>query len=142
MFRKNKQMIQRIQTVYLAIAFLVTGVLPYVFPLWTVDGKAHYFMEHMPYALLFGLSTVLSLLAIFFYNKRQHQFVMGRLNLISNVILLGLLVYRTLTLSGGTKVPEKGIGLVLPLVAIVFVALANKAIKRDEELVKSADRLR
>jgi hypothetical protein len=30
----------------------------------------------------------------------------------------------------------------LPIVAIVFLALANKAIKKDEDLVKSADRLR
>lgn len=135
-------MIQRIQTVYLALAFLVTGALPYVFPLWAIQGKPVYFMENMLYTVLFGLTTVLSLLSIFFYNKRQHQFVLGRLNILSNVILFGLLVYRMLTLSGGTTVPEKGIGLVLPIVAIVFVALANKAIKRDEELVKSADRLR
>lgn len=135
-------MIQRIQTVYLALAFVATGVLPFVFPVWGIEGKPVYFMENLAYTALFGLSTVLSLLAIFFYNKRQHQFVMGRLNIISNVILFGLLVYRTLTLSGGASAPEKGIGLILPVVAIVFVALANKAIKRDEELVKSADRLR
>lgn len=141
-FEKNKEMIQRIQTVYLALAFLVTGALPYVFPLWTIANKPYYFMENMVYVLLFGLSTVLSLLAIFFYNKRQHQFVIGRLNILSNVILFGLLAYRTLTVSGGAPAPEKGIGLLLPIVAIVFVALANKAIKRDEELVKSADRLR
>lgn len=135
-------MIQRIQTVYLALAFIATGVLPFVFPIWGIDGKPVYFMENIAYVSLFGLSTVLSLLAIFFYNKRQHQFVIGRLNIISNVILFGLLVYRTLTPPGGTSVPEKGVGLILPVVAIVFVALANKAIKRDEELVKSADRLR
>lgn len=135
-------MIQRIQTVYLLLAFVATGVLPFVFALWTIDGKPFYFMEDMVYVTLFGLSTVLSLLSIFFYNKRQHQFVMGRLNIILNFILFGLLVYHTLTPPGGTSVPEKGVGLVLPIVAIVFVALANKAIKRDEELVKSADRLR
>jgi hypothetical protein len=29
-----------------------------------------------------------------------------------------------------------------PLVAVVFAALANRAIQRDENLVKSADRIR
>jgi hypothetical protein len=31
---------------------------------------------------------------------------------------------------------------VIPIISIVFLALANKAIKRDEDLVKSVDRLR
>jgi hypothetical protein len=30
----------------------------------------------------------------------------------------------------------------LPIVSIVFLVLANKAIKKDEDLVKSVDRLR
>lgn len=67
---------------------------------------------------------------------------MNRLNMISNVILLGLFVYRSLNLSGETQVSEKGIGMFLPIVSIVFLVLANKAIKKDEDLVKSVDRLR
>jgi hypothetical protein len=51
-------------------------------------------------------------------------------------------VYRLLTLSGEAMVSEKGIGMFLPIVAIVFLVLANKAIKKDEDLVKSVDRLR
>ncbi len=137
-------MLQRIQTVYLLIALLVTGALPFVFPLWTLsDGKAEFFWIHQAYAALFGLSTSLSLLSILFYKKRQHQFVIGRLNIILNLILLGVFVYRSLNLSGETvTVSEKGIGMFLPIIAIVFLVLANKAIKKDEDLVKSVDRLR
>ena len=137
-------MIQRIQTVYLIIALVVTGVLPFIFPLWTMsDGKEHYFMENQPYVMLFGLSTCLSLMSILFYKKRQHQFVLGRLNIILNLILLGLFVYRSLSLSGeAITVSEKGIGMFLPVVSIIFLVLANKAIKKDEDLVKSVDRLR
>jgi len=51
-------------------------------------------------------------------------------------------VYFTQNLSGEMQVSEKGIGLLIPIFTIVFVALANKAIKKDEELVKSVDRLR
>ncbi len=67
---------------------------------------------------------------------------MNRLNIILNLILLGLFVYRTLTVSGETTVSEKGIGMFLPIVAIFLLVLANKAIKKDEDLVKSVDRLR
>ena len=139
-------MLQRIQTIYLILAAVVTGVLPFVFPLWKVQTGTQifdfYFMQEMSYAALFGLSTTLSIISIMGYKKRQNQFVMGRLNIILNLFLLGLFVYRLLTVSGETSVSEKGIGMFLPIVAIVFLVLANKAIKKDEDLVKSVDRLR
>ncbi|CAN1563023.1 Protein of unknown function DUF4293 [Flavobacteriaceae bacterium] len=137
-------MIQRIQTVYLLIALVISGVLPYLFPLWTLsNGKEFLFMSDSIYTILFGLTTTLTLVSIMYFKKRQHQFVLNRLTIILNLILLGLFVYRSLNLSGETlAVSEKGIGMFLPIVAIVFLALANKAIKKDEDLVKSADRLR
>ena len=100
-------------------------------------------MQSQVYTILLGLSTTLTLLSIVSYKKRQNQFVIGRLNIILNLILLGLFVYRSLNLSGETPaVSEKGIGMFLPVVAIVLLVLANKAIKKDEDLVKSVDRLR
>jgi Domain of unknown function (DUF4293) len=137
-------MIQRIQTVYLILTFIATGVLVFFFPLWTLNnGKAFYFMQDQFYTVLFGLSSTLTIVSIISYKKRQNQFVMGRLNIILNLILLGLFVYRSLNLSGETiAVSEKGIGMFLPIVAIVLLVLANKAIKKDEDLVKSVDRLR
>jgi hypothetical protein len=137
-------MIQRIQTIYLLLAFVVTGILLFFIPLWTMkDGKEFYFMQSQVYTILLGLSTTLTLLSIVSYKKRQNQFVIGRLNIILNLILLGLFVYRSLNLSGETPaVSEKGIGMFLPVVAIVLLVLANKAIKKDEDLVKSVDRLR
>ena len=137
-------MIQRIQTVYLILTFIATGVLVFFFPLWTLNnGKAFYFMQDQFYTVLFGLSSTLTVVSIISYKKRQNQFVMGRLNIILNLILLGLFVYRSLNLSGETiAVSEKGIGMFLPIVAIVLLVLANKAIKKDEDLVKSVDRLR
>ena len=139
-----KKMLQRIQTIYLLLAFVATGVLPFFIPLWTMaDGKEYVFMQNQVYVALLALSTTLTLVSIVSYKKRQNQFVMGRLNIILNLILLGLFVYRSLNVSGETPaVSEKGIGMFLPIVAIVLLVLANKAIKKDEDLVKSVDRLR
>lgn len=136
-------MIQRVQTIYLIIALIVTGVLPFILPLWKDQNNMdYYFMKNAIYIFLFGLSTTFSLLGILLYKNRKNQFVIGRLNIILNFILLGLFVYRSLNLSGEALVSEKDIGLFLPIVSIVFLALANKAIKKDEDLVKSVDRLR
>ncbi|WP_281226146.1 DUF4293 domain-containing protein [Flavobacterium aquiphilum] len=137
-------MIQRIQTIYLFLAFLMVGILPFVFPLWTLsDGKDYYFMQNQFYVILFGLSAAVTIYSIISYKKRQTQFVANRLNIVLNLILLGLFVYHSLNLSGEAPVvSEKGIGMFLPILTIVLLVLANKGIKKDEDLVKSVDRLR
>ena len=136
-------MLQRIQTVYMLISAIITGGLPFVFPLWTDNQKNEvFFTSSLIYTSLFVLSTVLAIYSIINFKKRQHQFVLNRLNMIFNFILLGFFVYWSLNLSGEALVSEKGIGMFLPAISIVLLVLANKAIKKDEDLVKSVDRLR
>ncbi len=136
-------MIQRIQTLYLIGATIATGILPFFMPLW-IDSNSfpQYFSSKLSISILFGFSTALSVLSIFSYKKRQQQFVIGRLNIILNLILIGLFVFNSITLSGDNQLSEKGIGLILPFVSIVLLVLANKAIQKDEKLVKSSNRLR
>jgi len=136
-------MIQRIQTIYLLLSAAVAGGLIFVFSLWTdANGFEVFAKDNLLHFGLFLGSALLSLISIFMYKNRKSQFVLGRLNIILNFILLGLFVYLSLNLSGETQVSEKGIGMLLPIVSIVLLALANKAIKKDEDLVKSVDRLR
>ena len=136
-------MLQRIQTIYLLVAAGISAGLIFLFDLWTtVEGVSFFAKDDVLYLSLFCGSALFSLIAIFMYKNRQSQFVMGRLNIILNFILLGLFVYQSLNVSGETNVSEKGIGIFLPIISIVLLALANKAIKKDEDLVKSVDRLR
>ncbi|MFV0565604.1 MAG: DUF4293 domain-containing protein [Flavobacteriaceae bacterium] len=136
-------MLQRIQTVYLLISAIVSAGLIFVFHLWvTNQDVVVYAKDNVLYLSLFLGSALLSVISIFNYKNRKSQFVLGRLNMILNFILLGFFVYQSLSISGETLVSEKGIGMLLPIVSIVFLALANKAIKKDEDLVKSVDRLR
>lgn len=136
-------MLQRIQTVYLLFAAIISAGLIFVFHLWTTKEGIEFFAKND--ILYFGLflgSAFLSLISIFIFKNRKSQFMLGRLNIILNFILLGLFVYQSLNVSGETNVSEKGIGMLLPIFSIVFLVLANKAIKKDEDLVKSVDRLR
>lgn len=136
-------MLQRIQTVYLLIAAIISSGLIFVLHLWvTNDDVVVYAKDNLLYVGLFLGSALLSIITIFKYKNRKSQFMLGRLNIILNFFLLGFFVYQSLMISGETAVSEKGIGMLLPIVSIVFLALANKAIKKDEELVKSVDRLR
>jgi len=135
-------MIQRIQSVYLAFATIVAGSLPFVFNLWETTENAAVFVIDKQYLLVgFLISAVMSLASIFMFKNRKSQFIINRLNIILNFILLAVFVYSSLTTSGEMEVSEKGVG-ILPIISIVLLVLANKAIKKDEDLVKSVDRLR
>tara|TARA_B110000003_G_scaffold273772_1_gene312195 strand:- start:124 stop:534 length:411 start_codon:yes stop_codon:yes gene_type:complete len=136
-------MLQRIQTVYLVISASIMGALYIWFPSIISEKDLILISKDEPVilGLIFG-SILIAFFSIFSYKKRKSQFVINRLNIILNFFLLGVFVYRSLTLSGETLVSEKGIGVFLPIISIVFLVMANKAIKKDEDLVKSVDRLR
>ncbi len=136
-------MIQRIQTIYLLLVAFLAGVLPFWLNLWSEAGGDEIFARNdVMISMAFYISAVLAVIAILMYKKRKNQFILNRLNIVLHLFLLGFFVYRSLNLSGETQVSEKGIGMLIPVFSIVFLALANKAIKKDEDLVKSVDRLR
>jgi len=136
-------MIQRIQTLYLLAVAILAGILPFWVNLWSDSrGNEVYAQQETMVSLLFYAGAVMAVVSLFLYRKRKNQFVLNRLNILLNLFLLGFFVYRSLNLSGETSVSEKGIGMLIPVFSIVFLALANRAIKKDEDLVKSVDRLR
>lgn len=144
-------MIQRIQSLYILSAFLISGVLSFFVLLWVnYNGLQYYLMdlinedswELISVPIGFVLSSIFSLMAIIKFNNRKLQIKLNRLNLVTNLYLLGIFVYLLLSLSGENFISVKGIGLFLPVIVILLLVLANKAIQKDEELVKSVDRLR
>jgi hypothetical protein len=136
-------MLQRIQSIYLILAAANALGASSVFYLWKTNSGGIVFAKDNTYAFVAFLATgIMSLITLFLFKNRKLQFVLGRLNIILNFFLLGFFVYLSQNLSGETLVSEKGIGMFLPIISIVFIALANKAIKKDEDLVKSVDRLR
>ncbi len=142
-------MIQRIQSIYLAVVFALSAILPLVLNLWDDSKKEVFALELLSdlsiiaklVPVFFLISALLAIVSIFKYKKRQLQFVLGRIIILINLFLLGILMYLSLTIPGEVS-SEKGIGMFIPIVVVLFAVLANKAIKKDEDLVKSVDRLR
>jgi len=143
-------MLQRIQTLYLLISSILSGGVVFMLSFWINNDKEIYLFDllhetnwmliSLPVA--FVISSVLSLISIFLYKNRKKQIVLNRFNIVLNFYLLGIIVYQLLIISGESKISEKGIGLFVPVIAVVLLALANKAILKDDKLVKSVDRLR
>lgn len=140
---ENDAMIQRVQSLYLLFVLALGLFSPLFFDRDIVDFTLNQrFFNDWFIKALFIIGSGLALISIFRYKNRQTQFVINRLNLIIQLLLLGVFVYLLLSLSGVSFLTEKGIVVFMPILSIVFLVMANKAILRDERLVKSADRLR
>jgi len=129
-------MIQRIQTIWTFLAVLAAVFL-------FIAGQDVVVFREFP--LLNAACVVLvltGLLSVFSYKNRKRQILLNNISIIINVLLVGVLTYWLLNLSGGIQFPEKGIEPIFPLIAIVCLFIANMYIKKDERLVKSVDRLR
>lgn len=129
-------MIQRIQSVWLFIAVLGAVFLYLTSTDLDLELKA-------PIMLISCvLLVILGGLSIFGFKNRRRQIILNQFSIILNVLLLGLLSYWLLKLSGGINFPEKGIEPVFPVISIICLQMANIYIRRDERIVKSVDRLR
>lgn len=134
-------MIQRVQSLYLLGALLANFAYYFMGQTNGASGQNQWSLDSVEVTLEMVL-MVLIVWSIFKFKQRLHQFVLNRLSIILNFVLVGVFAYQSLSLPGEASASQKGIGVVLPIISIVFLVLANKAIKRDEDLVKSVDRLR
>lgn len=129
-------MLQRVQTIWIFLAVLAAVFL-------FVTAQDVIISDQFPVINIACVALVLiGLLSVFSYKNRKRQILLNTISIIINALLIGVLAYWLLNLSGGIQFPEKGIEPVFPLIAMICLCIANVYIKRDERLVKSVDRLR
>lgn len=136
-------MIQRIQTLYLFLVMLISIVMAFinqnVFAVFSTYQEFFNIFNAETY--MYGLIAVLAIFSAVSYRNRNTQIRINYLSLILNILLIVIFVYYVLNLPGGVT-PEKGIEAIAPLLNCILLLLANRAIKKDIELVKSVDRIR
>jgi hypothetical protein len=158
-------MIQRIQSVYLLLAFLASVIL-YFFPLAGIYAPAatymfyiyglvnmvpgedsiFSFMTTFPLLLLNILAGAMALGSVFAYKNRLTQMKVVRLAILLEIVIVALIFFiyariiETNLMASPDYLDEAGI--YFPLVSLIFLVLANRAIMKDEKLVRSTDRLR
>jgi len=133
-------MIQRIQSIYLTIAFLLSGISTFLFNEELIQAGLFYILG------LITSSCLFSLLAIFLFKRRTFQMKLNQLNLLLNLSIIGLLIYHLLNLTKKNYLSEESIEfvvtLILSVMIIVLLWFSNRAIKKDDRLLKSVDRIR
>ena len=129
-------MLQRIQTVWIFLAILGAIFLFVTGQDFSVFGPTPFISVVCVVLILFGFLSILS------YKDRKRQILLNNISIFINALLLGLLAYWLLSLSGGINFPEKGIEPFFPFLSVICLFIANIFIRKDDRLVKSVDRLR
>lgn len=159
-------MIQRIQSLFLLLA-AATCVLVFFFPIsgnLSQQGVSEFYELYayvlkvykpgvmpqfdywitLPLAIGAAAVFILSLITLFLYKDRMRQMVMVKICAFINILLIvGIFIIYTRIVESRTSIEgDYGIGAFFPLICLVFLILAFRRIRRDEKLVRSADRLR
>jgi hypothetical protein len=164
-------MIQRIQSIFLAVVVVLAG-LSFAFPVWTgevgpgaftvgnlnvqynasvplVSGKSIDINKDTVStwycALMAGSVGLLALFTVIKFNNRIFQNQLCHFGSLVSVFWLAAYYIAILKAKEDLLAPESGsygISFYLPVLAIVLFQAAGFYIRKDEELVRSADRIR
>jgi hypothetical protein len=155
-------MLQRIQSIYLllaSLALIALFIFPFVHNVYVnnkpitvmvtgiyqdVNGQEAHTGFFTALTAATGVVALLPLIIIFLYKNRKQQIA---LCYSAMLVIIGYSYWVSQTVKNTVQdaslaMGNYGIGILLLSVSILFVVLAQKAIQRDEKLVKSADRLR
>jgi hypothetical protein len=157
-----KNMLQRIQSIYLLLAGVAILAL-FLFPMahnvyvdnkpisimatgvyQDVNGQQQLTDHFVALTAVTAIVGIVPLIIIFLYKKRKQQIALCYSAILVIIGYSFWLAQAAKEVTGGVTLELKnfGIGLFLCPIAILLLILSIKGIQRDEKLVKSADRLR
>ena len=129
-------MIQRFQTLFMSFSILSLVVIIVNFPILINDADKFY-IENFPLIKYIMLSSIfLTTYSIFQYKKLKRQRLLvsfSRLIITIGIILIVVLYKKDYDLE---------LGFYLLLIPFIFLLISDFLIKKDQKLIKSADRIR
>jgi hypothetical protein len=152
-------MIQRIQSIYLFLSAIALGLM-FMLPsmqFFSVKsdvyqltyagiqkmGTTSYLSKNVILTVFIAAVSLISLVSIFLYKNRKFQMKLGWFNI---MLMMALLIYIFFTATADANTLKASLSFkmafFMPVISCVFTFLANRAINKDEKLVKSLDRLR
>ena len=147
--------IQRIQSVYLLIAVILMAVFAF-FPALTFELGGRQFVYGALEAgkvgvthidplmlMLVVLISLLALIDIFLFKNLQRQMTVCFVDIIIGLAMLVAIGIQAFYVNGkdGVTLTWQWY-LLLPILSIVFLMLAHKAMSRDKKILRDSDRLR
>jgi glucan phosphoethanolaminetransferase (alkaline phosphatase superfamily) len=155
-------MIQRIQSLFLLLTSLLsllflngsflkffnssgTDIYMNFMGIWEspAGGNPQIIKSLIPLSVIVLLICILSFSAIFLFRNRKLQLKLAVAVIILTIVFIGITLYYLIWVTAQFHAePVPGYKMLIPLLILISGTLAYRGIKKDENLVKSYDRLR
>ena len=155
-------MIQRIQSLYLALTtilsllFLDGGILSFINNSGSViqvtfrgvfetngTENSDMILSALPLTVIIVVIPFLAIITMLLFRKRKIQLKFAVAGIIFSVLFILLLIYYFVNICSEYSASVKpGLLMAVPVIILIFNTLAYRGIKKDDNLVKSYDRLR
>lgn len=157
-------MLQRIQTVFLALVVILGIVFSFLpilgfsgyeadyimnaYKTVSVDDATNIIAKNMGVGAMQGLVLLVALATMFLFKNRSLQMKLGKLNIllialqIAAIVMYSDMVKTAIGPNANDVLVSFKFGSVIPVVSLILTYLAIRFIKKDDNLIRSADRLR
>jgi len=133
-------MIQRIQSIYLLVVTIAMALVSFKVPVWTLNEKLTFAQDDTKMFILTIAVSLFSAVAIFVFKNRKLQMKLIRMA----IMVIAVIAVRLGLLFGSNEFDFTLNYNCFALLSFAFSALvmAYRGVKKDDDLVRSADRIR
>ena len=131
-------MIQRIQSIYLLIAVISMTLISFKVPIYYMNETLFMAQDDTKIFVLTIVGALLALLALFMFKNRKFQMKLIRLTVLIQMII-GI---RMFMLFIKFEVVLNNSFLFIMVFTLITLIMAYRGVKKDDDLVRSIDRIR
>ena len=131
-------MIQRIQSIYLLVAAIAMTLISFKVPVYTLNESMFMAQDDTKMFILTIVGAIFSLLGLFMFKNRKFQMKLIRLTVLIQMII-GV---RLFMLFNKFEVALNNTLLFLMAFTLIALIMAYRGVKKDDDLVRSVDRIR
>jgi len=131
-------MIQRIQSIYLLVAAISMSLISFKVTVYTLNETLFMAQDDTKMFILTIVGAIFSLLGLFMFKNRKFQMKLIRLTVLIQMII-GVRIFM---LFNKFEVVLNNSFLFLLAFTLIALIMAYRAVKKDDDLVRSVDRIR
>ena len=131
-------MIQRIQSIYLLVALISMTLISFKVPVYALNETLFMAHDDTKMFVLTIIGAIFSLLGLFMFKNRKFQMKLIRLTVLIQMII-GIRIFM---LFNKFEVILNNSFLFLMAFSLIALIMAYRGVKKDDDLVRSVDRIR
>ena len=131
-------MIQRIQSIYLLVAAISMSLISFKVPVYNLNETLFMAKDDTKMFVLTIVGAIFSLLGLFMFKNRKFQMKLIRLTILIQMII-GIRIFM---LFNKFEVVLNSSFLFLMAFTLIALIMAYRGVKKDDDLVRSVDRIR